>query len=95
MILYMWTVRGLSYWSKIPFGLSIISKVLSTTSIKTLWPAHTLNTSKDRWILCDNNFTSIIDTYFYETFSNMTSQKISARVSFFRHPVWCLWSSFN
>ncbi len=34
--------------SKIPCGLSTLSEILSSTSIKTLGPACTENSSKDR-----------------------------------------------
>ncbi len=37
--------------------------------------------------LNNNDFTSIIDIYFYETFSTLI-KTISACTSLFRHPVW-------
>jgi hypothetical protein len=39
--------RGMSCWSKITCGSPIISKILSSTSIKTLWQVCTLTSSKD------------------------------------------------
>ncbi len=39
-------VRGLNCWHIIPNGLPTISKLLSSTSIKTLWPASTASSSK-------------------------------------------------
>ncbi len=37
--------------------------------------------------LYDNDFTSIINIHFYETYSTSNLYK-SARASLFRHPVW-------
>ncbi len=42
--------RGLSCWSKIPHGSPTISKMLSSTSTKTLRIAHPVTSSVDRWI---------------------------------------------
>jgi hypothetical protein len=42
-----WIGRGLSSRSKISLGSPTISKILSSTSIKTSWPAHTLTPPKD------------------------------------------------
>jgi hypothetical protein len=50
MIFYKLIVRGLSCWSKIPCGSPTIGKILLSSSIKTLWPAHTATSSKDRQI---------------------------------------------
>jgi hypothetical protein len=43
--------RALSCWPKIPCKSPKISAQLSSTSIKTSWPARTRTSSKDRWIL--------------------------------------------
>jgi hypothetical protein len=40
------------------------------------------------WGLYDNDYSSIIDIYFYETFATPT-QTFSACAQLFRHPVWC------
>ncbi len=40
-----------------------------------------------RVIIYDNNYSSIIDIYFYETFSTL-SQTFSTCAKLFRHPVW-------
>ncbi len=45
-----WIGRGLSSRSKISLGSPTISKILSSTSIKTSWPAHTVTPPKDRCI---------------------------------------------
>jgi hypothetical protein len=39
-------------------------------------------------LIYHNNNSSIIDIYFYETFSSQT-QTFSACAQLFRHPVWC------
>ncbi len=46
-----WIKRGLNYWSKIPYGLSTITKILSSTSIKTSRLTHTATSSKYRRIV--------------------------------------------
>ncbi len=46
----MWIGPGLSFWYKIPCGSPTISKILPSTFIKTLWPAHAATSAKDRWI---------------------------------------------
>ncbi len=46
----MWIGRGMSFKSEIPCRLQTISKSLSFTSIKTLWPACTATSFNDRQI---------------------------------------------
>ncbi len=45
-----WIVRGLSCWFGIPCGSPTISEILLSTTIKTLWPARTTTSFKNRWI---------------------------------------------
>ncbi len=50
LIFNKWIEVGLSYWSQIPCGSPTISKILPSTTIKTLSPAHGVTSFKDRWI---------------------------------------------
>ncbi len=43
-----WNESGLSCWSKIPCGSPSICGLLSSTFIKTLWPANTATSSQNR-----------------------------------------------
>jgi hypothetical protein len=51
IIITDWIKRGLNYWPKIPCALSTITKILSSTAIKTSRLAHTVTSSKYRWIV--------------------------------------------
>ncbi len=51
LIITDWIKQGLNYWSKIPCGLSTITRILSSTSIKTSRQAHTATSSKYRWMV--------------------------------------------
>ena len=50
IIFNKWIWWCLSCWTKIHCGLPTISAQLSSASIKTLWPAHELTSSKNTWI---------------------------------------------
>ncbi len=50
MIFNMRIGWGLISWSKIPHRSQTISDILSSTFIKTLWPAYRSISSKNRWI---------------------------------------------
>ncbi len=43
--------QGLSWWSRISYGSLTISKILSSTSTKTSWPACALTSSKGRQLV--------------------------------------------
>ncbi len=45
-----WIRRGITFFVKEPCGLHLITKILSSTSIKTSWPACTVAFFKERWI---------------------------------------------
>jgi len=52
------------------------------------WSGNSSTTLLPPIVIYNNDLTSIIDIYFYETFSTLT-QTFSACAQLFRHPVWC------